>query len=176
MHRQALVCMSLLAILALPSCSKLNAPPSSGSQATTSVGAAGGSEGMPEATMVVTTEKGTRDDYETESIKAIANPTPAQIEEQVRAQDWKNAERRPSVGIGRVTTKATNRIVLKGVLGSADPELALRAEWTSDEDDQRVVRRSPPLESLDQGVELLKAWLGKDPNLPTMLQWSPVAN
>ena len=75
-----------------------------------------------------------------------------------------------------MTAKTTNRIGLKGLLGSADPELALRAEWTSDDGDQRIVRRSTPLESLDAAIPLLKAWHGNDASLASMTDWTPVSN
>ena len=157
---------TLLAVFVVAGCSNAGAP-----QKPAGNGPAANSGAQPDFAMNVTIQKGTLDDYETESVKTFPNPTAAQVEEQVRAQDWKNATRRPHVGLAKTTQGRIAVVRVEGLLGSPDPEAALRAKWIGVEGEQEFLRRSPPLESLDAVVLLLLAFRSDDPNLKTLTDW-----
>lgn len=170
-HRLA-AAIALAAAGALAGCSNSAAPPKNGEQANGAANA--GRTAAPELVLVVTIQKGSREDYETESIKSFPDPSAAQVEELVRAQDWNNAERWPNVGLSRTTAKRLSRIRLQGLRGSTDPELTLRAEWTESEGEQHSQRRSPPLKSLEDAIRLLEAYRSEDPALKTMTEWADI--
>lgn len=167
MIRQIAIPLALAAVLV--GCSSTTTPQSNSGKTSDE---AGTGSAAPESVMVVVINTGTPDDYETESIKSFPNPTAAQIEEQVRAQDWTNPTRRPNVGVSRTTAKTLDRVRLHGVIGSTDPNLAFRAEWAGEDGDQEFDRRSPPLESLDAAIRILQAYQSKDPGLQTLTEWT----
>ena len=166
---------TLLAVFAVVGCSNDGAPQKPAGNGSAGNGSAGNSDASPGFAMHVTIQKGTREDYETELGKTFLDPTAAQIEEQVRAQDWKNAMRRPHVGLAKTTQGRIAVVRVEGVLGAPDPEAALRAKWIGVDGEQEFLRRSPPLESLDAAIQLLLAFRNDDPNLKTLTDWKQEA-
>lgn len=170
--RQALI--PLLVAFTLSGCLKPADGPTE--QSTVTDTSASEPAGPPELAMNVTVQKGTRDDYETESSQNFPNPTAAQIEEQVRRLDWTSTEGWCYVALARMKPGSFERLSVEGTLGSSDPEQTLRARWGGAEGEKEFDRRSPPLTSLDEAVKLLLAFHGKSAELSTQTGWeAPVS-
>lgn len=171
MPRSIVSSLALSAVFVL-GCAQSAAPKAVTSEPPQSDATPAGSSAASESAMAVVIQKGTRENYETESTKMFQSPTAAQIEEQVRAQDWANAQRWPYIGLSRTAANKLGRMSLQGQLGASAPELALRADWAGVEGDQEFLRRSAPLASLDAAIQLLLAFHSNDPKLQSMTEWT----
>src|SRR5262245_32592176 len=92
------------------------------------------------------------------NMQTYANPDSATIEKHVRAMNWQNPQQRPYVHLSRVDASGGSYVKLQGTQGTPNTDGLFRAvgygiagpNWAGE---------SPPLESVDAGLELLIMFL-----------------
>jgi hypothetical protein len=88
-------------------------------------------------------------------VETFNDPSPELIEKQARGLNWNDAQHVPQVNLGWAAKGPFSSFSVTGLLGSTNEGHAARANWVSSEDGRGVLRRSKPLKSLDEVVELL---------------------
>ncbi len=162
----------LLAVWCIPGCSDSPAPaPGVQSQgATSSSGAAPTSPATAELKMTVYVN------FDDPDMQTFPSPDAAIIEKQVRAMNWQNAQQRPYVHLARIDASGGSYLKLKGTQGTPNTDGIFRAigygiggpNWAGE---------SPPLESVDAGLELLLLFRNDPQKLRTLIGgWKVDAN
>ena len=105
----------------------------------------------------------------------LPNPSETIIREKVRSVDWTDAERRPSVALGHADNGKVHNLRIKGTLNTPNIDGQMRVYWLGPRNDDAVFVRSPPLDSLDQGIELLLAFIHDEQRLMAVVNdWEMV--
>jgi hypothetical protein len=104
----------------------------------------------------------------------LPDPGEIIIQEKVRSINWTDAERRPSVALGHADDGKVHNLRIKGTLETPNIDGPMRVYWIGPGDEEAVYVRSPPLDNVEQGIELLRMFIHDEQGLMTVVDdWEP---
>jgi len=167
---KVIVVFTLVALGCIVGCSGGGAVDSDGQPAPE--GGPATSQAEPDVTMAVQINKIVGDDETTQSLDMFPDPDVETVNKQVKAIDWTNSQLRPTVALGRTVDGTIRNLAIKGTIGTPNVDGEFRAYWMGLVDDDVAFRKSPALESVETGIELLLLFCNEDEKLDSVvLEW-----
>jgi hypothetical protein len=116
---------------------------------------------------------GEEDEF-TEHFEVIPNPSESIVQAKVHSIDWTDATRRPTIALAHADEGKVHNLRIKGTLGTPNIDGQMRVYWLGPGNDRTVFVRSPPLNCLDEGIELLLMFLHDETRLMAKIDlWEP---